>query len=597
MLRKILMGLGLLSLCANLASGEKLPKNLTWQSNATPPQIASSKAKQGGSINLYLNSFPLTLRAVGPDSNGGFRGFLDSITYGLINLHPNTEEIIPEIAQSWAFGGDKKTMYFKLNPKATWSDGVKVTADDFLYAFEFYKNKHIVAPWYNQYYESQFDRVIKFDDHTIAVVMKEAKPELHLYASISPLPRHFYGKLDKNFVKKFNWKIAPTTGPYRIDSFKRGKSVTFKKVEKWWGEDLHFYKNRFNVDKVKFKVIREQTVAFENLKKGKIDFMFVIWPDYWHEKTKGGPFEDGYIEKLMFYTDSPEGDYGMEMNLKHDLLKDINIRLGIQHAINVEKVIDKVLRGDYLRLQGLSQGYGKYTNPKISARKYDLKLANQYFDKAGFKKRAGDGIRVKGKRRLSATVTYSSENMAPRLVVMREELKRAGFDLKLQKLDSSAGFKFFLEKKHEIAYMAWGAQIRPDYRGRFHSENADRAQTNNFTNLKDAEIDTWAEAYRTSVDLNKRVKLAHKIQQKIHDLAVIIPLFRVPYFRVAYWRYIELPDIPGTKRSTGIDLFGASTGGLFWINKDKKNQTKKMRKKRKKLDSVTRVMTQFKPRG
>ena len=194
-------------------------------------------------------------------------------------------------------------------------------------------------------------------------------------------------------------------------------------------------------------------------------------------------------------------------------------------------------------------------------------------------------------------MTYSSENMAPRLVVMREELKRAGFDLKLQKLDSSAGFKFFLEKKHEIAYMAWGAQIRPDYRGRFHSENADRAQTNNFTNLKDAEIDTWAEAYRTSVDLNKRVKLAHKIQQKIHDLAVIIPLFRVPYFRVAYWRYIELPDIPGTKRSTGIDLFGASTGGLFWINKDKKNQTKKMRKKRKKLDSVTRVMTQFKPRG
>ena len=71
---------------------------------------------------------------------------------GLIGLHPNTENIIPEIATHWAFGADKKSMYFKLNPQARWSDGKPVTAQDFAYTIEFMRSEEIVAPWYNDYY-------------------------------------------------------------------------------------------------------------------------------------------------------------------------------------------------------------------------------------------------------------------------------------------------------------------------------------------------------------------------------------------------------------------------------------------------------------
>jgi microcin C transport system substrate-binding protein len=575
---------------------EKLPANIKWLSNDNAPKIGSPAAEKGGTVNMYFDSFPLTFRDVGPDSNGSFRGYLDANKMGLVNVHPNTEEVIPELATSWAYSDDNKAMYFKINPKAMWSDGKPVTADDFIYTLEHHRSPKIIAPWYNEYYSTQFDRVIKYDDHTIAVVMKEAKPELHLYANIAPTPRHFYQPLGDDFVKKYNWLIAPNTGPYIVTEFDKGKSVTFSRKKDWWAKDLPYYQGRFNVDKVVFKVIREVTVALENLKRGNIDFMFVVFPDIWHEKTSDGPFAAGYINKLMFFTDGPESDYSLEMNLANDVLSDVNIRLGIQHAVNVERVIDKVLRGDYLRLQGISQGYGKFTNPNIRARTYDLKLANEFFDKAGFKTWGDDGIRKKGERRLTARVTYTQENLEPRLVVMREELKKAGFDLQLHKQDGTTGFKSFLEKKHEIALMAWQAQIRPEYFGRFHSSNADKPQTNNFTNVKDKEIDQWSEAYRSSTKLEERIAVAHKIQQKVHDLALMVPLFRVPYFRVASWRWIKLPEPPGTKWSQGIDLFDTANGGLFWVDAKLKEETLAAQKSGKKFPPVVRIDETFKPK-
>ncbi len=580
------------------AQDAQLPSNLKWLSNDAPPLIASLEAKPGGTLRTFMTSYPLTFREVGPDSNGAFRGFFDSNKMSLINVHPNTEELIPELAIAWAYGDDKKTMYYRLDPKASWSDGKPVTVDDFLYTLEFYRSPHIVAPWYNEYYTTQWDRIIKFDSHTMAVVLKEAKPELHLYADMSPLPAHFYGTLDKDFVKNFNWKVAPVTGPYQISDFKKGKSVTFSRVKNWWAQDRAYYKNRFNIEKVDVRVIRDVPVAFEHLKKGEIDLLGITLPEYWHDKTNDGPFKDGYIQKIMFYNDSPASDFQMEMNTAKDLFKDINVRLGFAHAVNIERVIEKVLRNDYERLEGISRGYGKFTNTAIKARRYDLKQANEYFDKAGYKSRGPDGIRTKEGKRLTATLVYSNHAIVgARLVVMREELKKAGFELNLQEMDASARFKYYQEKKHDLTYMAWSTSLRPTYFEFYHCENANKPQTNSFTNICEPELDKLVSAQRSTTDINESVKLAHAIQQKVHDLGIIVPLFNIPYFRYAYWRWIRLPKVPATKTSDGLNFFGLSEGGLMWIDDDVRKETDAARKGKKAFPPVTLIDNTFKQKS
>ncbi len=65
-----------------------LPADLKWETNDTDPVFASPKALPGGSITMFVDSFPLTFRTVGPDSNGAFRSFIMDNQLRLISFHP-----------------------------------------------------------------------------------------------------------------------------------------------------------------------------------------------------------------------------------------------------------------------------------------------------------------------------------------------------------------------------------------------------------------------------------------------------------------------------------------------------------------------------
>ena len=185
----------LLSLFAFNAMAEKLPTDLNWISNLNEPLFASEDAKQGGILHSYMQSFPQTLRTVGPDSNGAFRPYMLDNAPALVSRHPNTLKFIPGLATSWAYGHDDKTVYFKLDPTAKWSDGEKVMADDYLFTLTYHRSKDIVAPWYNDYYTTEIDNIIKYDDYTIAVKMVEKKDRDNLMldaGSLQPRPKHFF---------------------------------------------------------------------------------------------------------------------------------------------------------------------------------------------------------------------------------------------------------------------------------------------------------------------------------------------------------------------------------------------------------------------
>lgn len=78
-----------------------LPADLKWETNDTDPVFASPKALPGGSITMFVDSFPLTFRTVGPDSNGAFRSFIMDNQLRLISFHPNTGNPIPALATHW----------------------------------------------------------------------------------------------------------------------------------------------------------------------------------------------------------------------------------------------------------------------------------------------------------------------------------------------------------------------------------------------------------------------------------------------------------------------------------------------------------------
>ena len=560
---------------------ETLPDDLVWVTNNDDPPFASPDAVRGGTYRDYMSSFPLTLRRIGPDSNGSFAGVLRYNQFSLVSFHPETRRPIPSIATHWAYGEDGRTIYYRLDPDARWSDGVPVTAEDFVFTIHFMRSEAIVAPWYNNYYTERIRDVRQYGDHTLGIQGADAKPgsEMHTSYSIGPTPRHFHEnehKLAEGWVESTNWEVEPNTGPYQIADVKKGKSITLERVDNWWAGDRKYYANRFNPEKIRYTVIRDQATAFQHFAKGDLDTFDVTTPQYWHEKATGEDFDKGFIGKYWYYNQLPVPSGGMILNTATPLLANRDIRYGLAHSMNFDKVINTVLRGDYERMPTFQLGFGPYDNRSIKPREFNLQQAGTSFDAAGFTERDSTGIRTNADgQRLAMRVTYGSAHHTERLVVLKEEAKKAGVELNLQLLDRSAAFKQMLEKKHEIAWMQWNSSgLSPRYWEHFHTDNANKPQTNNLSNHSNPEMDELIMRYRASSDVEDRIEMAHRLEQMVHDSGVVIPTFQVPYVRESAWRWTRLPDNLGTE--TSGSLFNElalssgtfSSGGLAWLEPD-----------------------------
>lgn len=588
---------------SSFAHAAQLPDNLDWQTNNSDPIFASPEAQFGGIYHTYIDSFPQTFRTVGPDANGGFAAWTRS-TMALLDRHPNTDNWLPSIATSWAFSGDHKTVYFKLDPKAKWSDGKPVTAKDFTFILQIMRSKDIVAPWYNDFYTKEISDIIAYDNHTIAVVSgKPRNPdELMDYVNLSPIPAHFYANPSKDengdgiaddFVRRYNFKPEPTVGPYYIDDIDKGKAVSFKHVKDWWGYSNKYYQHRFNVEKISIKVIRDPDIAFKYFEKGQLDSFALVRPTLWHDKAVGENYDKGYIHKAWAFNQAPVGAGGIWLNTAMPMLDDINVRQGLMHAMDYDGMLDKILRNDYVRKNNpMGSGHGDYDQPDITAPKFAPKLAASFFEKAGFTQIGPDGIRQNEKgQRLSFAVTYATPAHTPRIAYLREQAKLAGLDLTLNLIDGSSMFKYVLEKKHQLSFHDMSASRIPVYWQYFSSEFANKPQNNNFTNYSSPELDKLIESYRNEFDLTNKHQLSRQIQQKVYEAKVVIPGYSVPYAREGYWRWMKLPKEMATKQTEALFYPSGFVGslGTFWIDQDAKKETKDAMDSGKAFEPVTIV--------
>ncbi|TCO75608.1 extracellular solute-binding protein [Chromatocurvus halotolerans] len=576
---------------------DDLPPDLQWTRNDHLPEIGSPQAKKGGTQYAALQDFPRTLRTVGPDSNGSFRPYLlDNVGMGLAHQHPDTLELFPGLAEAWAVDWDNNTVYAKLDPAATWSDGERITADDYLFMFWFYRSPYIMAPWYNNFYSTTYTNISRYDDHTISITMAEQKPDMDERGLLlGPVPQHFYREMGDDFTERYQWKFEPTSGAYvvRDQDVRKGRSIALTRLENWWARDKKHFRYRFNPDRIQFSVIRDTAKMFEAFKRGDIDQFGLNLAEYWYEKLPDSDpdVQAGYIHKSTFYNQRPRPPFGLWINTAQPLLQDRDIRVGIAHATNWEMVLEKFFRGDNDRLSTANDGFGEYSHPTLTAREFDITKAQAAFARAGFTRRDADGILMNDAgQKLSFMLSTGYENLRDVLTILRQEAAKAGLDLRLEILDSTVGWKKVQEKQHEIFFTAFGRfmEAYPRFWEHYHSDNAwDRAfledgsvnpdrqlktQTNNLEVFALQEMDELIERYRASTDGDEMIALSHRMIELHHEHASFVPGFYQGFFRTGYWRWVRYPEGFSHRHA-------ASAGDLFvhWIDNDLKQETEAAR--------------------
>jgi microcin C transport system substrate-binding protein len=282
------------------------------------------------------------------------------------------------------------------------------------------------------------------------------------------------------------------------------------------------------------------------------------------------------------------------MNSAKPLLNNRDIRHGIQFALNWDKVIQIVLRGDGRRLAPWADSHGDFAHPSVTSRVHSIDSALAAFGRAGFTQRGSDGIlRNSAGQRLAFTLTFGSPAYADVPPILREDALKAGVELNIEQLDPTAAFLKSLQKNHEMYFGGWsgGAEFAPRFWEFFHGSNAPTPNTNNTTATAIPELDRLIEQYDRSTNKEEMVRLAHQMIEIVHNDAAYAPGFVQPFIRWGNWRWMKFPEWVNVREAQY-----AAQYGVHWIDEEARAETRAARSAGETFDRVDRVDERWKNR-
>ena len=569
-----------------------LPADIRWLSNEEDPPIGSAKAIRGGALNSSMDSYPLTFRLVGPNSNDAFAGWNRKFTmnFALVIRHPSTDRFIPWMATQWAIAPDQRTLYFKLDRDARFSDGKPVTARDFVFTWRMMQSEHIISPFHNSYAKRFYESVDAIDDYTLRIVgTRPSWRPIEDYAGLWPTPAHAT-VLDADWVKRTNNQFQIAPGPYVVGEAVRGQSITFTRVPNWWGDGKKRFQGLFNFDRIVLRQISSER-RLDWLRRGELDLMPAGSAREWNEEYTFPAVRNGWLKRARIFASRPAGISGLHMNLEAPIFKNKDFRIAMQYLFNFERVNNNLMFGEHFRQSSFFEGT-PFALPSPWPYQFDPAKAREYLALAGFKRPAEmraqnwwgqlgnvvtgllftrsdtDDVLVNAKgEKASFTLLYGSKGLERHLTVVQQEFRRAGVDMKLRLLEPGTAFERGLERKYEMTHTGRTSGFYPAVRQYLHTEFQQKTNNNNIWGFASPEVDALIATYEEDMDEAKRLQAMQRIDQIVRDEAFYLPFWSAPFTRIAYWDYVRFPDNWLPKRAE--QLFDWM---VFWIDPQRRAQ-------------------------
>jgi microcin C transport system substrate-binding protein len=564
------------------------PKSIKWETNNEDPPIGSPQAQRGGMFRFGLGSYPLTFRLMGPNANDAFASWNRAFTmdFGLVARHPVTDRFIPWMATHWSVQDDRRTVHFKLDPDARFSDGKPVTADDYVFTWQMMLSEHIVDPFYTTYAQRYFESVDRIDDYTLRIVGTRPSWRPLSDYGLWPTPKHAV-VLDKDWVTRTNNEPQITVGPYVIDEIVRGESVTFRRLPNWWGEGKRYFRGLWNFERIHLPVIpAERELDF--LRRGAVDMIVESTARRWNEEYTFDAVQNGWIRRERVFIDVPTGINGMHMNLEAPLFRNKDFRKAMQHLFNFERLNRNLMFSAYYRVVSFFEGT-EYANPKLKPYAFDPSKAIEYLERAGY--RRPPQVRASGVlgmlsnmarglifartdtedilvndagEKASFSLIYGSRGLEPHLTVMQQEFRRAGVDMRLRLLEPGTAFERGLERKYEMTFTGRTSGFYPDPRQYLGTEFKKTTNNNDIWGFGTAEVDGLIKIYEEDFDFEARRQAMYRIDEIVHEEAFYIPFWTAPYIRIAHWDYLRFPDFYLPRRTEQVTDYL-----VYWIDAER----------------------------
>ncbi|MDP2698376.1 peptide ABC transporter substrate-binding protein [Thalassospira sp.] len=440
----------------------------------------------------------------------------DDMFLGLLTYGPDGEPVAGA-AESWDVSEDGKTYTFKIRDH-TWSDGVPVTAQDFIAGWERLLAPETGAEYASLLYIIEGAEDINsgkegaklganaLDDKTLEV--KLTAPAPYFLAQLThqtafAIPRHTIEKFGRDWVKAENIVV---NGPYKLEEWV--PNVHSKLVK----NDAFYDAANVAIDEVVYYNYEDLTAMQNRFRAGELDVTRMIASEQisW--------LKDNMADSLRIAPYA--GIYYVAIRTNKEPFGDVRIRKALSLAINREAITDSVLKtGEIPAYSFVPPGTGNYGEPSYVSWK-DQSYADNLAEAKKLLAEAGYGP----DKPLKFTLRYNTQENNKRFAIAAQNMwKQIGVEAELFNAEGKIHFADLKVGDFELARAGWIADYNDAQNFLFLGET--RTGPLNYAAFNNARFDELMLAAEQESDLKSRATLMQQAEAVMMEEQPYIPIF------------------------------------------------------------------------
>lgn len=541
---------------------------------------ADPKAQKGGRLALgALGTFdslnPHIVRGVTPP-------YMRELVYESLLARSADEpfSLYAWVAQRIEVPEDRSAITFHIDPRARFSDGTPITADDVLFSHALLKDKG--WPYHRGHYGkvATAEKLGPLTARFTFAPLKDAEGrdsidrEMPLILGLMPvLPKH---KISPETFEQTTLEPPVGSGPYRVTEVDAGRAVTFTRNPDWWARDLPVARGRFNFDSIRVEMFRDVASLFEAFKTGEIDIRPEDDPSRWIGGYDFQAVRDGRVLKREFKTELPSGMTALVMNARRPLFADVRVRRAFLLMFDAEWTNRSLFNGAFKRTtsffdrsilastgkaadareRALLAPFPSAVRPEILAGTWKLPLGSgtgedranlqaafRLLQEAGFVQKGGLLVGADGKP-VSVEFLAANRQQERLMLSYARTLTRLGIGTAVRQVDSSQYFSRLNTREYDIMQWNWSASLSPgnEQVNRWSSRAADIDGSLNYAGVRNPAADAMIEAMLHAEGQDDFVSAVRAFDRVLLSGDYVIPLFHLPSVWIAHWSHVRPPD-------------------------------------------------------
>ena len=438
-------------------------------------------------------------------------------------------EYIPEMAtvvptlQNGGISRDGKTIVLHLRHGMQWSDGAPLDARDLLFTWH-----AVMNPRNNTRLRAGWDDIIAMtlpDNDTAIVHLREPYAAiLGIFAlggaGYPPLPAHLLAAFPDLNHAAFN-EAPLSDGPYVLTKWNHGSSLEFDANPKYW-------RGTPAIAHLSYRIIPNADTLFNAMRTHEVD---VDVDSITETQIAQLHLLEGFTTQKRLIASYRH----LTINCAKPILSDVRVRRAIAESVDWDRMNATVFHGFNVRATSDILP-GSWAAPQIPPYRYDLADASRLLAQAGWM--PGErGVRTRNGEplQLEITTTVSKPANLQAEVLMQQEMKAAGIDLRVRNYPTSLLFAQdgpLYSGKYDLSLTIDTNAPDPDNEGEWSGAFIPPKGANT-TFLNDAVITATSHQAAHTFDRTLRKALYAREEARIHELVPAVFL----YWQVAYAAY------------------------------------------------------------